>query len=90
MHYSHRRKKSGPDQEQSQATVYVFVGSSQGVIDEVEVHRSLTGAKRAFHRFTGVSYDALQKALARSPELSAASILGDKLGDCEIFETSLS
>ena len=67
--------------------VFVFVGCFGGVVDEVEVYRSEAQAERAFKRYTGVSYRAYERAVDRDDD--PASVLGQKLEDCRIFETVL-
>ena len=67
--------------------VFVFVGCFGGVVDEVEVYRSERKAEGAFKRYTGVSYKAFARAVDQSGD--PASVLGEKLEDCRIFETVL-
>jgi len=67
--------------------VFVFVGCFQGIIEEVEVYHSESRARRAFKRYTGVSYRDVIRA-ADDGEAPAA-VLGEKLEDCRIFETAL-
>ncbi len=67
--------------------VFVFVGCFQGLVDEVAVYRSETQAERAFKRYTGVSYKAFARAV--NQEDDPASVLGQNLEDCRIFETVL-
>lgn len=69
-----------------QLKVYVFVGAYQGVIDTVEVHRSMRTAQKAFQKYTGIPYDNFQKALKRDPNLTPSAILGEKLDECKIFQ----
>lgn len=73
---------TGPEER-----VFVFVGCFQGVIDEVEAYHSASKAKRAFKRYTGVSYRDVMRAADDGEE--PAAVLGQKLEDCRIFETVL-
>jgi hypothetical protein len=70
-----------------ESKVFVFVGCFQGVIDEVEVYRSESRARRAFKRYTGVSYRDVMRAAddGRAP----SAVLGQNLEDCRILETDL-
>lgn len=70
-----------------QERVFVFVGCFQGVIGEVEVYRSESRARRAFRRYTGVSYRDVMRAADDGED--PAAVLGQKLEDCGIFETVL-
>ena len=67
--------------------VFVFVGCFGGVIDEVEIYRSEGQAERAFKRYTGVSHKAFARAVDQNGD--PASVLGQRLEDCRIFETVL-
>lgn len=67
--------------------VFVFVGCFGGVVDEVEVYHSETQAEQAFRRYSGVSYKAFARAVDQNGD--PASVLGQKLEDCRIFETVL-
>lgn len=67
--------------------VFVFVGCFQGIIDEVDVYRSESKARRAFKQYTGVSYRDVVRAVEEGED--PAGVLGQKLEDCRIFETGL-
>jgi hypothetical protein len=67
--------------------VFVFVGCFQGVIDEVEVYRSESRARRAFKRYTGISYRDVMRAANDGQAPSA--VLGQNLEDCRILEADL-